>query len=416
MLKLPLANLRIIDLSQVYAGPYAARLLADMGAEVIRVESAVRSTRGGPAPQSGAVYPDGQPGEKPYNRSAYYNELNRNKLAISLDLSKDKGKSVFKRLVNISDVVLENFTPRVMPNFGLDYPVLKAINPKIIMASISAYGQTGPYRDYASFGRGIEAMTGLSHMTGYTDGPPLGPGIAYADATTGLHAAFTVLLALRHRARSGKGQYIDLSLRESLTAIMGEHVLEYSMSGTVPQRNGNHDSSTPLQGCYRCRGDDAWVTISIRSEEQLPILFDTIGHPGLAQDERFLTLLSCKRCHTELDEFIDEWTSQHESPEAMRILQQVGIAAGAVQDAAQINRDPHLKQRGFFETVTHPEAGSHDYPGMPWKLSETPGKIRTPAPTFAQHNEYVFTELLGLSKEELTQLEAENIISTIPIR
>ena len=399
--KKALEGLRIIDLSQVYAGPYASKLLADMGAEVIRVESAVRSGRGGQKPQSGAVYPDGEPGERPYNRSAYYNELNRNKLAISLDLSKDQGREVFKRLVKVSDVVIENFSPRVMENFGLDYPTLRQIKPEIIVVSISAYGQTGPYRDYVSFGRGIEAMAGLSQITGYDDSQPLGAGIAYADATAGLHAAFAVLVALRHRRRTGKGQRIDLSLRESLTPLLGEHVLDYSMNKRSPERGGNRDSSTIFQGCYRCRGNDAWITIAIYSDEEWESLRNAIGNPT-GRDE-------------DLDNVIENWTLSHEPDEAMRILQKAGVRAGAVLGAEDLTSDPHLKERGFFEIVTHPEAGTHPYPGMPWKLSRTPGKIHNPAPCFAQHNDYVFGELLGIPKEEIAELAEEGIITRVPL-
>ncbi|NQT71952.1 MAG: CoA transferase [Chloroflexi bacterium] len=416
MINLPLDEIRILDLSQVYAGPYATRLLADMGAEVIRVESAVRSTRGGPEPQPGAVYPDGNPGERPYNRSAYYNELNRNKLAISLDLSKEKGREVFKQLVKISDVVLENFTPRVMGNFGLDYPVLNEINPKIIVVSISAYGQTGPYRNYVSFGRGIEAMSGLSDITAYEDGEPLGPGIAYADATAGLHAAFAVLIALRHRRKTGRGQHIDLSLRESLLALMGEHVLDHSMNKRSPKGNGNRDSSAPFQGCYRCSGDDEWIAIAVHNDDELQSLCNAIDNPSWTKKEGFNNLLGWQRNQREIDNLIEQWTIQHDNQSAMQILQQSGIRAGAVLDAAQITSDPHLKQRGFFETVTHPEAGTHTYPGMSWKLSLTPGKIRMPAPCFAQHNDYVFGELLGISEEECMQLKTQGVISTVPIR
>ncbi len=416
MSNLPLEGIRILDLSQVYAGPYATKLLADMGAEVIRVESAVRSTRGGPEPQPGAVYPDGNLGERPYNRSAYYNELNRNKLAISLDLSKEKGREVFKQLVKISDVVLENFTPRVMANFGLEYPVLSEVNPKIVMVSLSAYGQTGPFRNYVSFGRGIEAMSGLSEITAYEDGDPLGPGIAYADTTAGLHAAFAVLVALRHRRKMDRGQHIDLSLRESLTALLGEHVLEYSMNKSSPKGNGNCDSSAPFQGCYRCRGDDEWIVIAIHNDDDLQSLCNAIDNPLWTKKEGFNKLLGWQRNQREIDNLIEQWTTQHDHQSVMHILQRAGIRAGAVLDAAQITRDPHLKQRGFFETVTHPEAGTHTYPGMPWKLSLTPGRIRMPAPCFAQHNDYVFGELLGISEEECMQLKAQGVISTVPIR
>ncbi len=400
---LPLEGIRVLDLSQVYAGPVASRTLADIGAEVIRIESSVRSTRGGPQPQPGAVYPDNDPGEKPYNRSAYYNELHRNKLAISLDLSREQGKKVFRKLVRVSDVVLENFTPRVMANFGLDYPALKEIKPEIIVVSISAYGQTGPYRDYVSFGRGIEAMAGLAQITGYPESQPLGPGTAYADATGGLHAAFAVLVALRHRRQTGKGQHIDLSLRESLTALMGEQLLGHSMNKRAPERTGNHDACAMLQDCYRCQGDDQWIAIAIHSEEELEMLGRVIGNPLNPGDET-----------DKLRQRIETWTTRYDPQEAMRILQQAGVRAGAVLDAAQINSNPHLRERGFFEKVTHPEAGTHSHPGMPWKLSQTPGRIRAPAPCFAEHNDYVFRELLGLSAKEIAELEENGTIARVP--
>ncbi len=403
MIHSPLKGIRVLDLSQVYSGPLAGRILADMGAEVIRIESAVRSTRGGPQPQSGATYPNGNPGEKPYNRSAYYNELNRNKLAVSLDLSKDQGKEIFKQLVQISDIVLENFSPRVMSNFGLDYPVLNEIKPEIIMVSISAYGQTGPYRNYVSFGRGIEAMTGFSQLTGYPDSQPLGPGTAYADATGGLHAAFAVLMALRHSRRTGKGQHIDLSLRESLTALLGEQIIDYSMNRRTTERRGNKDSRMIFQGCCKCRGDDEWIAISIESEDEWDSLCSITGiMPDAAIDR--------------INESIESWTMQYEPHKAMEILQQAGIRAGAVLSADEINRNPHLKARGFFEEVTHPEAGTHEYPGMPWKFSKASGITSKPSPCFAEHNNYVFGELLGMSEGEIAELESVGITAFQPIR
>ncbi len=402
---LPLEGIRVLDLSQVYAGPLTSRALADMGAQVIRIESAVRSTRGGPDPQPGAVYPNNDPCEKPYNRSVYYNELHRNKLGISLDLSSEQGKEIFKKLVQISDVVLENFTPRVMHNFGLDYPVLQAINPEIIMVSISAYGQTGPYQNYVSFGRGIEAMTGLSQITGYPDSLPLGPGTAYADATGGLHAAFAVLVALRHRRKTGDGQHIDLSLRESLMALLGEHILDHSMNNRSPERKGNHDSTATFQGCYRCRGNDSWIAIAIESEEEWGALGNVIGNS-----------LDSKEETSKLHQIIAGWTVMHEPDEAMRVLQQSGIRAGAVLNAQEITRNPQLRERGFFEPVTHPEAGTHDHSSAPWKLSLTPLKTYRSAPCFAEHNNYVFGELLGMSAEEIAELEKTGIAAKKPLR
>lgn len=403
----PLTGVRVIDLSQVYAGPLAGRVLADLGAEVIRVEAAVRSTRGGAQPQPGAAYPDDDPGERPYNRSAYYNELNRNKLAISLDLSRPEGREVFLRLAGVSDVVLENFSPRVMANFSLDYPSLREINPDIIMVSLSAHGQTGPYRDYVSFGRGIEAMTGLSRLTAYPGGEPLGPGTAYADATGGLHTAFATLLALRHRRLTGLGQHIDLSLRESLTAVMGEEVLAHSMNDKAAKPKGNRDATAAFQGCYRCRGEDDWIAIAIQSEEEWEALHFILNAPaqGFPPQDPGTT-----------DEMISRWTGTRTSGEAMQTLQDAGVRAGMVQDAAEINHNPHLKAVGFFAPVTHPEAGTHDLPGLPFRFSRATSGVRAPAPRFAQDHHYVLGELLGMTGEEIDNLERSGVAAPVPLR
>ncbi len=214
----------------------------------------------------GSSFPDGDTGERSYNRFAYYNEVNRNKYAITLDLTKPLGVAVFKRLVKISDVVVENFSPRVMGNFGLDYPILRGVNPQVIMISLSGYGQDGPYRDYVTYGEGIEAMVGLSKLTGYPQGGPLKPGVAYADASSGLHAAFAILAALRYRRLTGKGNYIDLSMREAVTPLLGEFIMDYAMNGRVAMPMGNRHPSMAPHGCYRSRGEDSWLVIAISSD------------------------------------------------------------------------------------------------------------------------------------------------------
>lgn len=415
MTRLPLETIRVLDLGQVYAGPLAGRVLADLGAEVIRIESPTRSNRGGPDPQIGATYPDNDPRERPYNRSAYYNELNRNKLAISLDLSKDEGRNIFKRLVKLSDTVLENYTPRVMANFGLDYPVLSELNPGLIMASISAYGQTGPYHHYLSFGRGIEAMAGFSQITGYPDGIPLGPGIAYADATGGLHAAFAVLVALRHRQRTGKGMHIDLSLQESLLELIGERFLSMKSKTCLSVPTGNHDSPRTFQGCYRCQGTDQWIAVTTRSESEWNSLLGIIAATGQIKSMTLADILGCNQSRSEVDRQIEAWTISLDPHEAMDIFQESGIAAGAVLGADAICLNAHLKERGFFKKISHPEAGTHEYPGIGWKSKHVQNVIRNPAPCFAQHNAYVFGTLLGMSSKEIAELQKSGIADTVPI-
>lgn len=416
-----LAGVRVIDLSQVFAGPYATKLLADMGAEVIRVECAARSGRGGALPRMkpggdfGASFPGGDTGERSYNRFAYYNEVNRNKLAITIDLSRPLGVEVFKRLVEISDVVLENFSPRVMPNFGLDYAVLKGINPKIIMISISAYGQDGPYRDCVSYGEGIEAMSGLSKLTAYPEGAPLKPGVAYADAAAGLHAAFAILAALRYRQQKGVGQYIDLSMRESLTPLLGEALMDYQTNHRPVRPIGNQHPKIAPHGCYRAKGNDKWIAIAIESDGEWQALREAMGDPTWSRDGKFDTNDGRLAHRDELDELIGKWTSNYDNIELVKTLQSHGIKAGAVLDAAELVNDPHLKERGFFTEIEHTEAEKHILPGVSWKMSRTPGRIERPAPCFGEHNRYVLGELLGMSDDEIDQLAREGVTAEAPL-
>jgi len=423
-----LAGLRVIDLSQIFAGPYATKLLADMGAEVIRVECAARSGRGGALPRMkpggafGASFPDGDTGERSYNRFAYYNEVNRNKYAITLDLTKSLGVEVFKRLVRISDVVVENFTPRVMKNFGLDYPVLRMTNPQIITISLSGYGQDGPYRDYVTYGEGIEAMVGLSQLTAYPDGEPLKPGVAYADATSGLHAAFAILAALHHRRLTGMGQYIDLAMREAVTPILGEAIMDYTMNKRAAKPMGNRHPVMAPHGCYRAQGKDrenkkegAWIAIAVSSDEEWRAFCHAMGDPPWTRDEKFASRSGRLANREELDRLIGEWTSRYDHIELMNMLQGSGIKAGAVFNIAELAHDPHLNERGFFEELSHPEAGTHLYPGVSWRMSRTPGRLRLPAPCFGEHNRYVFGELLGMSDEEVSRLADEGVSASEPL-
>ena len=416
-----LAGVRIVDLSQVFAGPYATKLLADMGAEVIRIECAARSGRGGSLPRMqpggdfGASFPDGDTGERSYNRFAYYNEVNRNKYAITLDLSRPLGTATFKRLVAISDVVVENFSPRVMRNFGLDYTALRETNPQIIMISISGYGQDGPYHDCVAYGEGIESMSGMSKLTTYRSGTPLKPGVAYADATAGLHTAFAIMAALRYRRLKGVGQYIDLSMREALTPLLGEAIMDYAMNERTPEPMGNRHKRMAPHGCYRAKGNDKWITIAISCDEEWHELCRVMDSPQWSKDERFASNEGRLANQDEIDKMIEAWTIDYDHIELADMLQSHGIKASAVLDTADLVNDPHLKERGFFQEVAHPEAGKHIMPGISWKMSRTPGRIERPAPCFGEHNRYVFGELLGMSDEEIEGLTKEGVTAQEPL-
>jgi len=426
-----LTSLRVIDLSQIFAGPYATKLLADMGAEIIRVECAARSGRGGALPRIkpggafGASFPDGDTGESSYNRFAYYNEVNRNKYAITLDLAKPFGVNVFKSLAKVSDVVVENFTPRVMKNFGLDYHVLRETNPQIIMISLSGYGQDGPYRDYVTYGEGIEAMVGLSELTAYPDGEPLKPGVAYADATSGLHAAFAILAALRYRRLSGRGQHIDLAMREAVTPLLGEAIMDYTMNQRAARPVGNRHSTMAPHGCYRARGGekgaenekgDAWIAIAISSDDEWRSLCHAMGDPPWTREEKFASPSGRQANREELDRLIGEWTSAYDHIELMNMLQGFRwLRRGQYSISRNLLTTLISMSGGFFEELSHPEAGTHRYPGVSWRMSRTPGRLRLPAPCFGEHNHYVFGELLGMSDEEIGQLADEGVSASEPL-
>lgn len=405
----PLDGVRVLDLGQVYAGPFAARALADLGAEVIRVEWARRPGR---ATGPGAVYPQDEPGERPYNRSAYYNELNRGKRAISLDLSHERGRALFLRLVALSDVLIENFSPRVMGNLGLDYPVLREAHPALIMVSISAYGASGPWRDYGAYGPGLEAASGFSALMGYPGGPPLRLGVAYADPTAGLHAAFAALAALRRRRRTGQGAHIDLAMRESLTQMLGESLVGHSLGVGQPARHGNAHPFAAPHGVYPCKGEDAWVALAVTNDGEWQGLCRALGFPSWTQGEHFQDASRRWRHRAELDRHLADWTAGLTPEEAAGRLQAEGVSAAAVSSPVDVLADPQLAAQGFFLSIRHPEAGDHLHPGVPWRLREGPEP--RPAPLFAQDNGYVFQGLLGLTGEEIAALEAEGVVARAP--
>ena len=419
MSTLPLEGVRVVDLSMWFAGPMASRLLADMGAEVIKIESLrhIDPWRG-PVVRTEKLdsrFPVKIESERPYNCAAGFNLQNRNKYGITLDLDTPQGKEVFKKLVRISDVVLENFSPRVMVNLDLDYPVLKEINPQIIMMSLPALGRTGPDKDHIAFGQSIDCMSGMAYLTGYIgEEPMLQSGLSYGDPLSGMNAAFAIIAALRYRHRSGKGMHIELSQVEAIISFNADAVMDYTMNKKVRERMGNRHPSMAPHGCYRCRGEDEWVVIAIPSDAAWQRFCQVVGQPSWAEDTTFSDMLGRYEHQDELNRLLEAWTLKHDHYEVMRILQQAGVPAGPVLDGKELVEEPHLNEHGLFEMVTHPEAGTHPYIGMYAKFSKTPGSIRMPAPCLGEHNQYVFGELLGLSQEEMVQLEEEGIIGTKP--
>jgi len=420
MSKLPLEGIRVIDHGIVYTGTAATTMLADMGAEVIRVESIQvlqPFTRGmmarPPKGMEGILgYADNDPGDRPWDRWFQLHAMQRNKYGITLDLTRPKGVEIYKKLAGLSDIVLDNFAPGVMDRLGIGYSVLKEVKPDIIMVSASGFGATGPYKTYAAVGTSLGGMTGLMSLRGHPDDDILIRTClpVWSDNVASGTAVFATLTALHYRDKTGKGQFIDLSQAETFLPHMGETILDYTMNQRVQKPIGNREPSMAPHGCYQCQGDDKWVSISVSSDEQWGAFCRALGNPAWTKEERFNNPLSRWKNQDELDKLIEAWTIIHDPYEVMDVLQKVGVPAGPVVRPSDLYSDPHLKERGFFKEVTHRETGTHLYPGMCFKFSKTPADIRIPPNCLGEHNEYVYGEILGMSKEEITQLEEENFI------
>ncbi|PKB75479.1 MAG: hypothetical protein BZY85_08945 [SAR202 cluster bacterium MP-SAtl-SRR3965592-G1] len=414
---MPLKNYRVLDLSRIWAGPYCTKIFADMGAEIIKMESlsVYDSHRGPVSPARGiAAYPDGEPGEEPWNRNGWFNCLHMSKYGVTLELTEAEGRRVFEQLVSISDVLIENFRQGSLERLGYTYEELRKHRPDLIYVSMPAFGNTGPWKGYLGYGIGQEQLSGMAHMTGYRGDGPMKSGINHGDPITGSHAAGVLMAALRHRRRTGKGMYIDVSQQESSVALMGPEVLAYQMTGQEPERRGNRSGWYAPANSYPCAGEDRWVTIAATNQEQWQSLAQAMDSPGLADDPRFATLDNRRDNHDELDQIISEWTMGQEAYAVTQILQGAGVPASPVLRGPDLLADAHFKDRGTFVTVDHPQVGPKQYPGIPWKMSATPGKVRWPSPTLGQHNRDVYGELLGLTGPEIDHLEQTGVIGTKP--
>ena len=415
--RLALKNFRVLDLSRIWAGPYCTKLLADMGAEVIKLESlsVYDSHRGPISPARGiAAYPDGEPGEEPWNRNGWFNCLHLSKYGVTLELTEDASRRVFERLVSISDVLIENFRQGSLSRLGYTYDDLRRHRPDLIYVSMPAFGNSGPWKDYVAYGIGQEQLSGMAHMTGYPGEGPMKSGINHGDPITGSHAAGVVLAALRYRRRTGKGMFIDVSQQESAVALVGGDLLSYQMTGQEPERRGNHSALGAPHNAYPCAGNDRWVTIAVTNNQQWQRLADLIGGPELVADGRFATVRSRLQHRDELDGLIVDWTNNKDGYQICRQLQELGIPAGPVLRGPDLLSDPHYAARGTFVTVDHPHVGPRRYPGVAWKMSATPGEVRWPSPTLGQHNYQVYCDLLGMSRGDLDALEERGLIGTRP--
>ena len=409
-----LDGVRILDFSRIWAGPHATKLLADMGAEVIKVE-AVRAWDPHRMIVGSGNLPDGERGDDPWNRSGWFNTLHMSKLGITAEMRHPKGKAIIEELVSVSDVVIENFRAGLMERRGLGYKALRAIRPDVIMVSMPAFGSSGPWKDFIQYGIGQEQLGGISSMNGYRgEDAPVKSGVNFGDPISGAHAAGAVLSALWRRRRTGKGCFIDVSQLESAITTIGEHLLGFQMAGKSPQNRGNRHPVYAPHGAYPCGGEDEWITIAVADDGEWERLCTAMDMPQLTNYPDYRYILSRHRNHDALDDIIARWTQDKSAVELMRLLQEAGVSAAPVMTGEAIFNDPHYQERGLLEFVDHPSCGPYFMPGAAWKMSETPPGVRWHAPRLGEHNEQVFGELLGMSADSIATLEAEGVSGTAP--
>ena len=402
----PLSGLRVIDFTNAVAGPIAAFILADLGAEVIKIEApnSRPPVAAGTAPLlEGADAPS-------YNRIMTFNELNHGKRSLVLDAATPEGRQVMLDLAARSDALVQNFAPRVMGNLGLGFEQLSAVNPRLVMASMPAFGLSGPLSDRISYGPGVDAMSGLSHLTGYADGPPMKPGNFFCDQQAGVLTAFAVCAAVRHAERTGQGQHIELAMIEGEFQLLGDAYIDFAMNGRERRRTGNDHPAMAPHGVFPSAGEDAWVAIAVEDDTQWATLAGIIGRGDL----QGLALAERKARAAEIRQAVAGWTSVRTHYEAQQALQAAGVPAGAVLNALELLADPQVRAYAGFEYVETPGVGPTPYPRVAFCLRGTPTPVSGPAPGFGEGNEYVLGEVLGKDRAAIERLLAAGVIANEP--
>ncbi|MFP7296465.1 CaiB/BaiF CoA transferase family protein [Neobacillus niacini] len=405
MSSFPIEGIRILDLSMWWSGPMCTSYLGALGAEVIKVES--------------IQFPDGfrytmaPPGEKDWwELGPQFNAANMNKLGLTLNLNDPEGIKLFIDLVKKSDVVIENFSPRVMENFGLSYDELCKVKPELIMVSMPAYGKSGPYRDKPGFAYTFEILSGIAQTNGYeNENPMIISGVG--DVIASFHTAYALLVALEYRSQTGKGQHIEVAQSEACANLIGQPIADVSMNGRSWGRMGNRQPNMAPHGVYRSKGEDSWIAIAITNDVEWKRFCEVIGNPLLADDERFKTAAARCEYQDELDELVENWTVKLCHREASDILQKNGLSAGPVLEVDEMVEDPFLQ--GMFQEMTRDLTGTHLFPSWPVKFSGDRLEHLSPAPKLGQHNEYVLKNILELTDEQIGVLKQRDIIGIEPL-
>ncbi len=403
---LPLEGIRVLDVTAFWAGPYATQYLATLGADVIKVESVQR-------PDSMRFNVSVSPKTERWWEQGYlFLSANLNKRGITLNLGDDRGRELFLQLAAQSDVVVENFTPRVMETFKLTYDAIRDVRPDVVMVSMPGWGLEGPWRDRPGFATTMEQASGMAFVTGYNDGPPMAPGLC--DPLAGVHGAFAVLAALEERRTTGRGQHVEVPMIDLAVNVSAEQILEFEAYGELMTRRGNRCMQAAPQGVYACAGVDEWLALSVTTEEQWKALCEGIGARSWAADPELATIDQRYAAHDRIDAEIGAWCAHRALSAALEGLRAAGVQP--VVPAYAIDEDHQMQDRGFWEPVVHPVVGEHRYPGWPMRLSGGAGGwYRSPAPLLGQHNEEVLRGLLGLAADEIADLQHADVIGERPL-
>jgi len=406
--------MRVLDLSTVFAVPYLGGLLTDLGAEVIKIEPPHRldQTRSG----GFGPYAENEPGDDPWNRGGVFQVVNRGKRSFVLNLATDEGREVFRKLAAVSDIIIDNFTPRVLPGWGLHYPEMVKVKPDIIMLSNCGYGSTGPWSPYPSQGTTLEATMGITAYSGYADDKPWKIGQSYPDFITCWTGMTAVLAAVYNRRKTGQGQWIDMGMYQVGVALIPEPILQVQIDGQDWQRIGNEDRVHVPSNLFAAKGDDSWIAISVDNDEEWARLAALMGESGLASDPRFATEAARREHRDEVNQLVAVWAREQDAVALMGTLQDSGIACGPVFNARDLFLDPHLKARGFYEMVEHWQPmGTRPVIGRPYRLRNAAMRIAKAAPRFGDDNSYVLRDILKLEETEIAKLYEAQIVTDEPI-
>ncbi len=405
----PLHGIRIADFTMGWAGPLATRHLADLGAEVVKIESARHFDWWRGVDHDADAIAAGA-----HEKTSNFNHINRNKLGVAIDLATPKGRDLALRIATQVDAVIENQATGVMDRLGLSWSELRQVNPSLIMLSMPGFGAEGPWSSYRAYGSTVEQSAGLPHLTGRPEDPPVQSHIAYGDACGGLHAAAALLTALFHRKRTGQGQRIDLAQVEGMLQLGLHGPVHQALKGAPPPRLGNRHPVFAPHGCFPCAGEDQWLAVALTDDAAWPALARRIGRGDLADDPALASADGRRARENDIEAALAAWTRPRDAREAMEALQSDGVAAGLVQRSRDLLTDPIFEARGFWATVDRAHVGPTPHPLAPYTIDGERPAIRRPAPLLGEHTAPVLRDLLGLSEAEIGALEAEGIVALAP--